>query len=421
MDLGKSDPGDLRANSASRFSVSAYLSAMAVALLLAGASSQPAAAQTLTAIYNFKGDPDGAVPAANVIRDAGGNLYGTTEVGGTNNGTVFKIDEQGNETILHTFTGVPDGSQPWAGLVRDEQGILYGTTSGGGAFSYGAVFKIDSAGKESVVYSFAGVPDGATPFSGLTLDSKGDLYGTTFFGGTGKCPRAQYGGCGTVFKLSPDGTEIVLYSFAGGTDGALPVGVLLRDSQGNLYGTTENGGAYNCPDSSLPGCGTVFMLNATGTETILHSFAGAPNDGEAPIGGVTVGAGGNLYGTTFVGGTYNYGTVFELTRTGAEKLLYSFGGIPNDGEAPPGGVVSDPHGNLYGTTQQGGGTGCAGSGCGTLFRVTQGGKEISLPLNYGPAGCVPFASLIRDAAGNLYGTTTNCGTSSDGTVFELTP
>lgn len=393
---------------------------IALAFVLNMATPQSASAQTLTTVYNFAGDPDGSGPGANVIRDAAGNLYGTTVFGGTNNGTVFKIDAQGNESILHTFTGIPDGSQPWADLVRDEQGNLYGTTSGGGAFNYGVVFKIDNTQKESVLYSFSGPPDGATPLSGLTLDSKGDLYGTTFFGGTGKCPRAQYGGCGTVFKLSRDGTESVLYSFAGGTDGALPVGVLLRDSQGNLYGTTENGGAADCPDSSLPGCGTIFMLSATGTETILHSFSGAPNDGEAPVGGVTVGVGGNLYGTTFVGGTCNYGTVFELTRSGAEKLLYSFGGVINDGEAPEGGLVADPRGNLYGTTEQGGGTGCAGSGCGALFRVTPAGKEISLPFNTGPAGCVPFASLIRDATGNFYGTTSNCGLGY-GTVFKLTP
>ena len=419
MDMSHSHPAYITVKVIFRIPFHAAV-AIALGLTVATAASQPASAQTFTTLYNFAGDPDGSGPGANVISDAAGNLYGTTVFGGTNNGTVFKIDAQGNETILHSFTGVPDGAQPWAGLVRDKQGNLYGTTSGGGASNHGVVFKIDNAGKESVLYSFAGPPDGATPLSGLTLDSKGDLYGTTFFGGTGTCPRAQYGACGTVFKLSRDGTESVLYNFAGGTDGALPVGVLLRDSQGNLYGTTENGGAADCPDSDLPGCGTIFMLSATGTETILHSFSGAPNDGEAPAGGVTVGAGGNLYGTTFVGGTYDYGAVFELTRGGTEKLLYSFGGVPNDGEAPQGGLVADPNGNLYGTTEQGGGTGCAGSGCGTIFRMTPAGKEISLPFNNGPAGCVPFASLFRDPGGNFYGTTSNCGLGY-GTVFKVTP
>src|SRR5713226_712262 len=157
---------------------------LAVILVIVLLPILPAAAQTT--LYNFKGDTDGAPPVAPLIRDSAGNLYGTTYVGGNNNGTVFEVNSAGHETILHTFKG-PDGSEPWAGLVRDAAGNLYGTTAYGGAFNFGTVFKITRAGKERVLYSFTGPPDGGTPFAGLILDSAGNLYGTTLFGGTANC------------------------------------------------------------------------------------------------------------------------------------------------------------------------------------------------------------------------------------------
>jgi uncharacterized repeat protein (TIGR03803 family) len=421
MDLGKSDPGNLGINSASGFSVLAYLLAIAVACLLAGALSQPANAQTLTTVHSFAGNPDGALPTAKVIRDSDGNLYGTTTWGGaTNYGTVFKINSQGVETILHMFAGDPDGSVPWAGLVRDAQGNLYGTTTGGGTFNLGAVFKITKEGKENVLHSFSGSPDGASPWAGLVLDAEGNVYGTTWYGGTGSCKAGSGAtGCGTVYKLDVNGAETVLYSFAAGSDGAFPASDLIRDSQGNLYGTTQQGGTGNC-NLFVQGCGTVFMVSKTGEETILHSFAGYPTDGEGPEAGVIAGAKGSLYGTTYSGGIYGVGAVFELTTSGAEKLVYSFGAVPNDGEYPSAVLVAGPAGNLYGTTQLGGGTGCSTAGCGTLFELTRNGNEISVPLNYGPAGCIPDAPLTRDAAGNFYGTTANCGLGY-GTVFKVTP
>ncbi len=215
------------------------------------------------------------------------------------------------------------------------------------------------------------------------------------------------------------GAETVLYSFAAGSDGAFPASDLIRDSQGNLYGTTQQGGTGNC-NLFVQGCGTVFMVSKTGAETILHSFAGYPTDGEGPEAGVIAGAEGSLYGTTYSGGVYGFGAVFELTPSGTEKLLYSFGAVPNDGEYPSAGLVAGPPGNLYGTTQLGGGAGCSTAGCGTLFQLTRNGNEISVPLNYGPAGCIPNAPLTRDATGGFYGTTTNCG-SGYGTVFKVTP
>jgi uncharacterized repeat protein (TIGR03803 family) len=195
---------------------------------------------------------------------------------------------------------------------------------------------------------------------------------------------------------------------------------LVRDSSGNLYGVTEEGGEANCTDYSANGCGTVFKLSADGAETVLHSFAGYPTDGEHPE-GVILGPGGNLYGTTLMGGTHSYGAVFKLTRSGSENLLYSFGGTADDGQNPPAGLVWDGANNFYGTTQAGGGTGCAGNGCGTVFVVTKTGAEkVLAAFSDAEGGCIPFAGLLG-AAGYLYGTTSNCGTHSDGTVFSIKP
>jgi len=398
----------------------ALASAVVLGLTLVAASS--AEEQTLTVLYNFKGSPDGSTPVAGLVRDAAGNLYGTTNVGGNNNGTVFEVTSQGTEKILHTFKGNPDGSQPWAGLVQDAAGNLYGTTAYGGAFNFGTVFKVTKAGKERVLYSFRGAPDGATPFAGLIRDSAGNLYGTTLHGGSGSCNGGGAQGCGTVFMLSAGGTETVLYSFAGGTDGERPAAGLVRDSAGNLYGTTVEGGGTNCSDPFVNGCGTVFMISNAGSETILHSFTGNPTDGEGPFSSLIIGANGNLYGTTMMGGAYTYGTVFELTITGTETVLHSFG-AGSDGKSPAAGLIQDRRGNLYSTTEVGGGTGCAGNGCGTVFRLTKTGKEtvlVAFPDTSG--GSIPFAGLIPDTAGNLYGTTSNGGTSGGpGIVFKLTP
>jgi uncharacterized repeat protein (TIGR03803 family) len=373
-------------------------------------------------IYSFKGDPDGAAPVTPLIRDNGGNLYGTTYIGGTNNGTVFKVSSAGKETLLHTFTG-PDGSAPWGGLVRDAAGNLYGTTAYGGAFDFGTVFKITEAGEESVVYSFAGPPnDGGNPFATLVLDSEGNLYGTTVVGGSGNCTGGSgQKGCGTVFKVSANGTESLLHNFAGGADGLYPGSALIRDAAGNLYGTTSQGGQANCTNFAANGCGTVFKVTSAGVETVLHAFSGYPTDGEYPQ-GVTL-VGGNLYGTAQTGGTYGYGTVFEITSAGSESLLYSFGAVANDALNPGAGLVWDGAGHFYGTTMTGGVPGCfPNNGCGAVFVVTKTGKEkVIVGTSEFTGGCVPFAALIRDTAGYLYGTTSNCGDSGWGTVFAVKP
>ena len=259
-----------------------------------------------TVLYSFTHGADGANPAAGLIR-AQGNLYGTTFWGGVYDyGTVFELSSTGQETVLYGFTGGNDGGNSGAGLIRDAQGNLYGTAESGGDMSScdglgcGVVFKLSSTGQETVLHSFTGGADGAIPYAGLIRDAQGNLYGTTGYGGD--MSSCSGNGCGVVFKLSSTGKETVLYRFKGGADGAGPTAGVIRDAQGNLHGTTWGGGAY--------GKGTVFELSPTGKETVLHSFAGA--DGANPEAGVIEDTNGNLYGTTSFGSAYSNGVVFEL-------------------------------------------------------------------------------------------------------------
>jgi len=296
---------------------------VAFLLVLGIVESQSAQAQTLTNLYNFTGGADGGEPHAALVRDSQGNVYGTTYIGGLSNcrqtgcGTVFKVDPSGTETVLYSFCpgGYPcsDGATPLADLVRDSAGNLYGATVGGGSYPYGGViFKVDKAGKETVVYSFCSAQkctDGRYPEAGVIFDSTGNLYGTTFYGGAYDH--------GTVFKLSPNSqggwTETVLYNFGNRPyDGKFPQADLVFDKKGNLYGTTIDGGH---------GYGTVFRLTKSKTgwlETILVAFNGG-QDGSTPYGGLVFDAQGNLYGTTELGGNTHYpcndqcGTVFKLT------------------------------------------------------------------------------------------------------------
>jgi uncharacterized repeat protein (TIGR03803 family) len=383
-----------------------FMSVLALAFF-----SPYAQAQSLTVLYEFTGSPDGAGSYARLVQDSTGNLYGTTPIGGTNNGTVFEVSSQGNETLLHTFRGNRDGFLPGAGLVIDASGKLYGTTVYGGTHNLGTVFELNKAGTKIVLFAFSG-PDGANPWADLVRDAAGNLYGTTAAGGSGNCNNGS--GCGTVFLISANGTETVLHSFAGGVaDGQTPFAGLLRDADGNLYGTTNAGGTA--------GFGTVFELSATGTETILHNFAGYLTDGMYPQAGLVRDKAGDLFGTTLEGGAYGYGTVFKLNKTGKEKLLYSFGSTGTDGKNPGAGLVRDTAGNLYGTTEAGGGTGCNGNGCGTVFELTKARVEkVLYSFDTANAGAVPFAALILDAAGDLYGTTSNGG-AGFGTVFKITP
>lgn len=264
----------------------------------------------LITFHKFNGS-DGKGPSGDLLLDSAGNIYGTTFDGGgfCDCGVVYKLDPAGNETVLHIFTGSPDGSQPLAGLVRDAAGNLYGTTSNGGNIDDGTIFKIDTAGNETVLYSFKGAPDGNDPGLGtLVLDSAGNLYGTTGGGGNGTCLGGA--GCGTVFKFDTNtGTETILHSFASGADGAIPDSGLILDPAGNLFGTTDYGGNSRC-NNPYPGCGTIFKLDTTGKETILHRFVGP--EGVLPFGGLIRTTAGNLYGTAFAGGDGQRGVVYEL-------------------------------------------------------------------------------------------------------------
>jgi uncharacterized repeat protein (TIGR02543 family) len=345
------------------------------------------------------------------------------------------------EKVLHNFNNNgTDGFLAQAGLIFDAAGNLYGTTSSGGTYTYGTVFELTpTAGggwTETVLHSFGNGTDGAYAYAGLIFDAAGNLYGTTSGGGA-------YDG-GTVFELTPTAgggwTETVLYSFGNGTDGNGPSWAgLIFDAAGNLYGTTQGGGVYTSCNSSN-GCGTVFELTPTAgggwTEQVLHSFNGNGTDGFYPQAGLIFDAAGNLYGTTQFGGnfggncyTFGCGTVFELmpSRGGGwtEKLLYNFTG-GTDGAEPYAGLIFDAAGNLYGTAAYGGTHYYCYTGCGTVFELTPaagGGwtAQVLHTFGNGADGQNPTASLIFDAAGNLYSTTTGGGTYLDGTAFELTP
>lgn len=307
---------------------------------LAGKGSQ-------TLLYSFKGGKDGALPVA-ALADVGGTFYGTTVNGGgpSGEGVVFKLSSSGSERVLHHFGMPGDGANPYAGVL-DVSGTLYGTTAGGGTNSGGTVFTVSSSGKVSTLYSFnPGKGDGATPLAEL-IDDHGTLYGTTAYGG-GSCGTV---GCGTVFKIATSGSQTVLYSFKGGTDGDAPSSALVS-IHGAFYGTTAYGGKNNN--------GTVFKITASGTESVLHSFAGG-KDGATPNGLVALN--GTLYGTTSHGGSSGFGTVFSVTTAGKESVLYTFKGGA-DGATPRAGLVNSG-GTLYGTTAAGG-----SNKDGTVFSVT---------------------------------------------------
>jgi len=351
-----------------------------------------------TLLYTFTGGADGDCPMAGVIRDSAGNLYGTTQGGGTG-GVVYKLDSTGHETVLYSFTGGADGDAPWAGVIGDSAGNLYGTTYGGGATGRGTVYKVDSTGHETVLYSFPVGTDGGDPYAGVIGDSAGNLYGTTTSGGTANA--------GVVYKVDGAGHETVLYTFTGGADGGGPYAGVIRDSNGNLYGTTYHGGTA--------GAGVVYKLDTVGQETVLYSFTGGA-DGGVPNGVIRDPAG-NLYGTTSGGGTANAGVVYKLDTTGQETVLYSFTGGP-DGGQPQAGVIFGGT-NLYGTTTRGG-TGACYSGCGVVYKVDATGQETVL-YNFagGADGVYPLAGVIRDSAGNLYGATFYGGAVNAGVVYKV--
>jgi uncharacterized repeat protein (TIGR03803 family) len=344
--------------------------ASAFVLLLVVVATPRAQAQTLTILHAFMGQADGSFPIGGLVRDSSGNLYGTTYTGSdpAGVGTAFEVSKDGKETV-YALDGV--GAYPYAGLVLDA-GNLYGTAYGGGSHNCGMVFKLDKAtGRLTALYNFcskAKAEDGRNPRAGLISDEAGNLYGTTSEGGT-KGGVCGIFGCGVVFMLDTTGKETVLYSFTGGADGENPTASLVRDAEGNLYGTTYSGGDPSC---GTYGCGTVFKLDINNKESILHSFTGRFLDGGNPQAGLIRDAAGNLYGTTLDGGSFSGGTVFMLDPSGKESILHNFSGKP-DGAGPESGVIMDAKGNLYGTTYGGGDAKCIGGhgyGCGVVFKLT---------------------------------------------------
>jgi len=334
-----------------------------------------------TLVHKFETLDDGASPMAALTLDRDGNLYGTTAVGGPNGyGTAFRLSENKDgvweETVLYAF-GPDEENVPESPLTIDAHGNLYGTTQQGPPYDLGAVFELALSSEgywtKSVLYDFNDAQDGESPSGALLIDDRGNLYGTTFFGGS-----ANYG---TVFELSHTDngwTKTLLYSFSG-EDGAFPSG-LVADAQGNFYGTTSQGGENSC--SPLQGCGTVFMLKHSPNgwdETVLHSFNG--NDGQQPS-GLTLDDLGNLWGTTYWGGSYANGVIFEIfLRLGTgwgESVRYSFKG-GSDG-SNPNSVMLDHAGNAYGTTQGGGQQQpqCGSVGCGLAFELVGPGSALSL-------------------------------------------
>jgi|HubBroStandDraft_6_1064221.scaffolds.fasta_scaffold213792_1 uncharacterized repeat protein (TIGR03803 family) len=380
--------------------------ALVVVLVLAIGTTQSVQAQTFKVLYNFTGSADGESPYGSLARDTAGNLYGTTEAGGASGaGTVFKVDKSGTHTVLYSFTGGSDGANPYVGVIRDAAGNLYGTTANGGAAGLGTVFKLTKTGKEKVLHSFAGGSDGCYPYGGLLRDAAGNLYGTTEVCGAS--------GVGTVFKESTTGKESVLHSFAGGSsDGEFPSFTsLLMDTIGNLYGVAEQGGTDNqgvvyklsksgklkvlhsfaggtsdgCDVFGTPAmdaagnlygtanaCGSahvgiVWKVSQKGKETVLHNFTAGSSDGSEPVAGVIMDTNGNLYGDTYQGGSANLGTVYKLNKTGKVTLLHTFTGP--DGDYPYSGVIRDSAGNFYGTTIHGGSGQQCQNGCGTVWKL----------------------------------------------------
>ena len=390
------------------------LAVISAVLLIA---ARPAQAQTEKVIYNFCSQPncsDGGGPSSNLIFDGAGNLYGIAIGGGLFfAGTVFELSPNGNggwnETVLYTFTGGADGATPNAPLVFDSEGNLYGTTYAGGANGYGVVFELSLVGaswNETVLYSFTGGVDGPTAGAPLIFDSEGNLYGTTW---------ANSGPTGyeTVFELSPSGgnwTQQMIY----GVDTASSSSGVTVDTAGNLYCATRT---------------TVFELSPNGnggwTSAVIHTFCAGKDACLAQTSPVLDKAG-NLYGTTMYGGANDYGTVYELSPgtkgKWTERILHSFRSFydfPKDGSIPSARIIFDKAGNIYGTTLLGG-----QYNGGTVFELSPNGKGYRNKFLWefsGGDGDNPFTSLILDSAGHLYGTTYTGGPSRNGVAYEVNP
>jgi len=386
-------------------------------VLVLAVAMQPAQAQHFHVLHEFQNGPfDGASPAGALVRDEAGNLYGTTGHGGLNQeGVVYKIDPTGAESILFSFDGT-NGAGPFAGLVLDQAGNLYGT-AGAGPNDEGVIFRVSPSGEETVLFDFpAKLPIGPIqPIGGLLMGRGGNLYGATTLGGNGNC----IDGCGTIYRLDTAGKAHMLHQFTGGADGFSPLGSLIADADGNLYGVAQVGGDFNCSADPFEGegCGTVFRIAKNGKFTVLHAFHGG-TDGDIPQAGLVLNkATGNLYGATTGGNKSGNGLIFQISPKGKYKVVHQFTGT--DGSSPNGGLILDEAGNIYGTTQSGG-----SNGLGTAFAMNAA-FQLKVLHNFtgGRDGFAPLTGLTLDPAGNLFGTAfKNLRTKHDvGDVFEITP
>ena len=410
---------------------SALFSIFFGALILVAATSIACAQEKVLFSFTYA---EGELPTTGLYMDAKGDLFGTAQKGGPHGqGDVFELEHEPNGSrtfkIIHAFgspmPGTVDGVQPESGLIADAKGNLYGTTYAGGKHGGGTVFELSEKNgtwSEKILYSFgASATDGIEPKGGLVRDAAGHLYGTAYFGG-------KYVVGGTVFELIPkatgEWTEKILHNFGLGPDGFEPIGNLARDAKGNLYGTTESSGDN--------GSGSVFELSPAGgswKETILYPFGVLPTGPRTPMAGVILDGKGNLYGTSYFGSASTMypgrGTVFELMPTTVapwnEKILHSFTLAATDGANPASNLIFDNKGNLYGTTTNGG----PNKGDGTVFEFSPaaGGKWTFKQLcSFGhnaTNGRAPYGGVVRDAAGNLYGTTFVGGEDNYGTIFEI--
>jgi uncharacterized repeat protein (TIGR03803 family) len=417
------------------------LALLALTLMFVPSASTQATSQTFGVIENFNGYNGGQL-LAGLIFDKAGNLYGTAAEGGTGYGVVFELSPLNGgsykETLLYKFgsSGSKDGAYPAGGLVFDAVGNLYGTTEHGGASNAGTVFELSPGSNgwtETVLHSFGGSNDGTYPTSRLAIDAAGNLYGTTIRGGlyTRCAYSGSYSSCGTAFELSPVSgggwTYKLIHNFGHASDAYFPASGLTLDSSGNLFGECVTGGLY--------GSGMLYELspgpNGTWTEQVVHQW-GNGSDGLYPYGELIFDSAGNLYGTTSQSGVKGHmGTVFELTPTQSgwvEQNQYYFG-INSDGQFPFSGLVRDATGNLYGTTHNGG-----SQGYGIIYKLTpaSGGwtEEILHNLSGASDGGISSATLVMDAAGNLYGTAWYGGNAPQciaglipgcGVVFKIVP
>lgn len=382
-------------------------------------------------VYKFKGGSDGAVPIGSGLVDVKGRLYSSTSSGGGSGcggsgcGTIFALDKSGSEHVVYRFKGGADGAGP-RGALLESDGLLYGTTRYGGGsgcagMGCGTVFRLNPSGDERVLHAFGSGDDGQQPYVGL-VNFKGTLYGTTLFGG-GTCD------CGTVYGVRTSGAEKVLHRFTSGSDGSVPsAGLIVVNDR--LYGTTQgggNGGGSECA-ASLHGCGTVFSVSTSGHEHVIYRMKGGM-DGVYPT-AVLIYFDRALYGVAGNGGSYGCGglgcgVVFKVTTSGLERVVYRFHGIPNG--ADPYSNFLERNGALFTTTNGGGvsgkGSGCNASqpGCGTIVEIDASEREQALYSFKGGADGAYPQTFLSDVNGAIYGTTLYGGDKNNGIVFRFMP